>query len=140
MRQQYTLDLADAQRAVEAAVREATRDQRPMAVAVTDVHGDVICALRMDGAHARVLRHAVRKAYTAAVMQRNTLVFKKDLQERDGNLDEWGDSQLTTLQGGKVVVVGGQVVGAVAVGGNTLQRDEQIAEIAVQAIQTGVSS
>ena len=134
MLQLQTLDLAEAQRAVAAALEEAKKDGRPMAVAVADVHGDIICCARMDGAHARVLRHAVRKAYTAAVMQRNTLRFKADLKERDGNLDEWGDMQLTTLQGGKIVVCNSKVVGAVAVGGNSLQRDEEIAEIAVKAI------
>jgi uncharacterized protein GlcG (DUF336 family) len=133
MRQQYTLDLADAQRAMAAAFAEASKDGRPMAVAVTDVHGDLLLGARMDGAHARVLHHALRKAYTAAVMQRNTLAFKQDLKDRDGNLDEWGDSRLTTLQGGKVVVVDGRVVGAVAVGGNNQQRDEEIAQIAVNA-------
>jgi uncharacterized protein GlcG (DUF336 family) len=134
MRQQTTLDLEDAQRAMVAAFAEASKDRRPMAVAVADVHGDLLLGARMDGAHARVLRHAIRKAYTAAVMQRNTLTFKQDLKERDGNLDEWGDSRLTTLQGGKVVVVDGRVVGAVAVGGNSLQRDEEIADVAVKAM------
>ncbi len=134
MRTQTTLDLADAQKAIAAAIAAAQEDNKPMAVAVMDNHGELIAAARMDGAHARVLRHAIRKAYTAAVMQRDTLKFKADLKERDGNLDEWGDMQLTTLQGGKVVVIDGQFVGAVAVGGNSLPRDEAIAEIAVRAI------
>src|SRR5438270_13582511 len=111
MRQQVTLDLADAQKAIAAALAEAEKDAKPMAVAVMDNHGELIAAARMDGAHARVLRHAIRKAYTAAVMQRDTLKFTADLKERDGNLDEWGDVQLTTLQGGKVVVHEGKVIG-----------------------------
>lgn len=131
---QHRLSLAEAQRAIEKGVAEATKDGKPMAFVVTDAAGEVICSLRMDGAHARVLKHAVRKAFTAAVMQRDTLAFKADLKDRDGNLDEWGDQTLTTLQGGKPVRVAGEVVGAVAVGGNSLQRDEEIARLAIEAI------
>ncbi len=131
---EHRLSLQEAQRAIDAAVAEAARDGKPMAVAVADNHGDLIAGLRMDGAHARVLRHAIRKAYTAAVMARDTLAFKADLHERNGNLDEWGDQRLTTLQGGVAVRVEGEVVGAVAVGGNSLQRDEEIARIAAKAL------
>ena len=30
-------------------------------------------------------------------MHRDTVTFKQQLGERDGNLDEWGDEMLTTL-------------------------------------------
>jgi uncharacterized protein GlcG (DUF336 family) len=131
---QHRLSLAEAQRAIEKGVGEAAKDGKAMAFVVADANGDVICSLRMDGAHARVLKHAVRKAFTAATMQRDTLAFKADLRDRDGNLDEWGDQTLTTLQGGKAVRVAGEVVGAVAVGGNSLERDEEIARLAIEAI------
>ena len=131
---EHRLSLDEAQRAIDAVVVEATRDGQPMAAAVTDNHGDLICCLRMDGAAARVLRHAIRKAYTAAVMARDTLAFRADLEDRQGALDQWGDTQLTTLQGGIAIKVNGELVGAVAVGGNVSQRDEEIAHIAAKAL------
>jgi glc operon protein GlcG len=131
---EHRLSLDEARRAIDAVVVEATRDGKPMAAAVTDNHGDLICCLRMDGAAARVLRHAIRKAYTAAVMARDTLAFRADLEERQGALDQWGDTQLTTLQGGIAIKVNGELVGAVAVGGNVSQRDEEIAHIAAKAL------
>jgi glc operon protein GlcG len=131
---EHRLSLDEAQRAIEAVVIEAKRDGKAMAAAVTDNHGDLICCLRMDGAAARVLRHAIRKAYTAAVMARDTLAFRADLEEREGALDQWGDAQLTTLQGGIAIKVKGELVGAVAVGGNVSQRDEEIAHIAAKAL------
>ncbi len=121
-------------RAIEAVVGEASRDAKPMAVAVTDNHGELICCLRMDGAAPRVLRHAIRKAYTAAVMARDTVAFKEDLHEREGALDQWGDSQLTTLQGGVAVKADGECVGGIGVGGNTSQRDIEVAQIALRAL------
>ena len=132
--QQRYLSWSEAERAVATVFEEAGKDQRPMSVAVVDNHGELIAAGRMDGSPARVLRHSIRKAYTAAVMGRDTLKFKQDLRERDGNLDEWGDSNLTTLQGGLVVIVDGQVVGALGVGGNTSARDQEVALIALRAM------
>jgi len=82
MIQRVSLGLEEAQRAIAAVLEEAKREGRPVAVAVVDANGDVISCARMDGAHARVLRFAVRKAYTAAVMGRDTL-------ERRGQVRSW---------------------------------------------------
>lgn len=137
MLQQRCLSWSEAERAVAAVFEEAAKDQRPMSVAVVDNHGELIACGRMDGSPARVLRHSIRKAYTAAVMGRDTLKFKQDLRERDGNLDEWGDVNLTTLQGGMVVMVDGHVAGGLGVGGNTSARDQKVAQIALRAMDYG---
>ena len=80
---QLSLGPEEAQRAIAAVFDQAKKDGRPVAVAVVDNHGELIASARMDGAHARVLRHAIRKAYTAAVMGRDTLAFKKDIIDAD---------------------------------------------------------
>ena len=134
MIKQNSLGIEEAQRAIAAVIEEATREGKPMSVAVVDNHGELLAAARMNGSHARVLKHAIRKAYTAAVMGRDTLTFKYDLWERDGNLDEWGDSTLTTLQAGLVAVVNGETVGAIGTGGNSLPRDEEVARIGLRAM------
>jgi len=95
---QLSLGLEEAQRAIAAVFDQAKKDGRAVAVAVVDNHGDLITCARMDGAHARVLRHAIRKAYTAAVMGRDTLAFKKDMQDAGRSLIDYGDTSLTTLQ------------------------------------------
>ena len=114
---QLSLGLEEAQRAIAAVFDQAKKDGRPVAVAVVDNHGDLITCARMDGAHARVLRYAIRKAYTAAVMGRDTVAFKKDIQDAGRSLSDYGDPLLTTLQGGLVVRSGNQIVGAIASGG-----------------------
>ncbi len=130
----WRLTLAQAQQVIAAAIEEATKDGRPMAVAVVDDRGDLISCARMDGTPERVLRFAIRKAYTAAVMGRDTLTFKKQMEEASRTLDDYGDPLFTTLQGGHVALWEGQVVGAVAVGGNTSARDEEIARVALGAL------
>ena len=131
---QLSLGLEEAQRAIAAVFEQAKKDGRAVAVAVVDNHGDLITCARMDGAHARVLRHAIRKAYTAALMGRDTVAFKKDMQDASRSLSDYGDSSLTTLQGGLVVRSGNQVVGAIASGGSPRQRDVEMVQIGLNAL------
>lgn len=108
-----------------------------MAFAVVDNVGAPIACLRMDGAPARILTHALRKAYTAAEMGRDTAEFGRNLRERDGSLAQWGNPQLTTLPGGCTVFYDGAVVGAVACGGCPSDVDELIAAAMAHAIGPG---
>ena len=132
---QLSLGLDEAQRAIAAVFEQAKLDGRAVAVAVVDNHGELIACARMDGAHARVLRHAIRKAYTAAVMGRDTLAFKKDMQDAGRTLTDYDDGSLTTLQGGLVVRVDKQIVGAIASGGSPRQRDVDMAKIGLDALK-----
>ena len=128
-----SLGLDDAKKAIAAGEAAAARLGLPMAFAVADVGAEMIATSRMDGAHARILRHAIRKAYTSATMCRNTLWFKQDLADRGGNLEQWGDADLTTLPGGLVVRFEGRFIGAVGTGGGG-KHDEEVAEIMVRAM------
>ena len=131
----HMLGVDEAQRAIDAAVAEATKDKQPMSIAVADSYGELIACYRMDGSPPRVMRHSMRKAFTAGFMHRGTLEFKKQFKERDSSLDEWGDMRVTsTLQGGFPVRYKGEVVGAIGVGGNSIERDTEIAQIAIKAI------
>jgi len=131
---QLSLGLDEAQRAIAAVFEQAKIDGRAVAVAVVDNHGELIACARMDGAHARVLRHAIRKAYTAATMGRDTVAFKKDMQDAGRTLSDYDDGSLTTLQGGLVVRVDKQLVGAIASGGSPRQRDVEMAKIGLEAM------
>jgi len=128
-----TLGLNEAKLAIAAGEEAAAKLGLPMAFAVTDLGAELIAASRMNGAHPRILRHAIRKAYTSATMCRNTLWFRRDLEEREGNLEQWGDMDLTTLPGGLVVKTDSGFVGAVGTGGGG-KHDEEIAHIMVRAM------
>ncbi len=129
-----SLGLPEAQQGIAAAIEAAQKAGRKMSFAVVDCHGELIAAARMDGSHPRVLKHAIRKAYTAATYGRNTLIFKKELKDSGRELLEWGDLNVTTLQGGLVVKSGDMVVGAVGSGGGTLEIDESMARVAIRAM------
>jgi uncharacterized protein GlcG (DUF336 family) len=133
MLQFETLGLEEANRAIAAGIAAAQRLGRPMAFAVADSSAGLIAAARMDGAHPRILRHSIRKAYTSATMCRNTLSFKADLEERGGNLEQWGDADLTTLPGGLVIRAGENFVGAIGAGGGG-PHDEEVAASMLHAL------
>jgi uncharacterized protein GlcG (DUF336 family) len=128
-----TIGLAEAEKAITAGIEAARKLKRPMAFAVADAGAEMIATARMDGANPRILRHSIRKAYTAALMCRHTLSFKRDLEERGGALDQWGDAGLTTLPGGLVLQKGDMFVGAIGAGGGG-PHDEDVARIMVRAM------
>ncbi len=133
MRQLLSLGLAEAEKAIAAGIEAAKKLDRPMAFAVADVGAEMIATARMDGASPRILRHSIRKAYTAALMCRHTLAFKRDLEERKGALDQWGDLDLTTLPGGLAVQQGEIFVGGIGAGGGG-PHDEEVARIMLRAM------
>jgi uncharacterized protein GlcG (DUF336 family) len=147
MYEKTTLGLDEGLRVVNAVV-EAAKAAGPrtwpgVAVAVVDKEGELIAAARMDGMAPRFLRAAHRKAYTAAVMERDTAGVKEfwNRQESAGHRGphDWNDPMLTTLPGGYVVKYGTKIVGAVAVSGGSgdEHRDDYFAEIAITALGDG---
>ena len=135
MFQQHRLGLAEAERARDAILAALARNENPIALAVADEHGQPILLLRQDGAPARMLLRARAKAYTAAMLGVDTVEFRdKHVKARQRTLDDWGDPMLTTLQGGLAVRASGQVVGGIAMSGNTTNRDEALARIGLTAM------
>ena len=133
MLETQSLGLEEARQAIDAGEAAAIELGLQMAFAVADAGAELIAATRMDGGHPRLLRHSIRKAYTSATMCRNTLWFLRDLEDRLGNLEQWGDPELTTLPGGLVVKSHSGFVGAVGASGGGVH-DEEVAHIMVRAM------
>ncbi len=130
-----SLGLEEAQKAKEAIYAAITSSDNPGALAITDEHGvEVLCA-RQDGAPARMLGRARAKAYTAARIGMDTVVFRDHVvKAASRTLDDWGDPKLTTLQGGLAVKANGKVIGGIAMSGNSTIRDEALARVGLEAM------
>jgi uncharacterized protein GlcG (DUF336 family) len=114
--------------------RAKSDGKRPISVAVVDDRGDLILFARMDGTPVRSIRIAVNKAYTAARVGRDTVLFRKKV-EKDGNQISWfGDPKLTGLSGGVALEVGGKVAGGIGVSGRAAEEDHELGEIGRSAI------
>ena len=127
-----TLELA--QRAIAAILRTASANGYCIAIAVADANGDFIATARMDDSYLRWGRNARRKAYTSAIMGRDTQAFYDELQTRNRSLLEYGDPDFTTLPGGIAVYAGDRCIGAVGVTGAARGTDEALARAGVAAM------
>jgi glc operon protein GlcG len=136
MFQQERLGLAEAERARDAILAAVTAADNPIALAIADEHGVPILLLRQEGAPARMLSRARSKAYTAANLGLDTVVFRDEHIKAKGRaLDDWGDPMMTTLQGGLPITCNGRAVGGIAMSGNTTIRDEALARIGLEAME-----
>jgi glc operon protein GlcG len=121
------ISLVQAVAAINAVVRASEEAGFAVAVAVVDDHGDLIAAHRMDGCRPRSIRMTQRKAYTAAVMDRDTTALHEDMVQRHFDISYYGDPMFTALPGGVVARVAGRTIGAIGVTGNAKNRDGELA-------------
>jgi len=129
---QITLELA--QKALDVILASARENGYCIAIAIADANGDFIAFARMDDSYLRWGRNARRKAYTSAIMGRDTQAFYDELQQRQRTLLDYGEPEFTTLPGGVAVYAGTRCIGAVGVTGAAKGNDHQLALAGVRAM------
>jgi glc operon protein GlcG len=120
-----TLSLDAANKIIAGAIAEAKANNWSVDIAIVDEGGHLLSFQRMDGASIGAIDAAIGKARTASLYRRPTKVLEEVAKTRPAILTL---PNSVLLQGGVPVLVNGQIVGAVGVGGVTSQQDEQIAE------------
>lgn len=127
----------EAMRALTAMMEEANKEQeRPLAFAIVDQNGDLICYARMDRLWSLPQTVAVRKAYTAARMRASTKAWGEGLKSGGRALSDFGDPKLIAFQGGlPVIAKDGTCIGGIGVSGRLAEEDEAIAQIGLQIIK-----
>jgi glc operon protein GlcG len=137
-----TLNLAGAEVIVRAARQTAEAMKLKVNIAVVDDGGHLLAFARMDGARPASGYTAMTKAVTAATFRQETgplppngepdVLLNLSLQNAAGA----SGGKLTTLKGGVPIVIEGQVIGAVGVGGATGEQDAEIARAGIQELLT----
>jgi glc operon protein GlcG len=126
--------------AIDAIVAAARAAGYVVAIAIVDANGDLVAAYRMDGCRPRWMRASLRKAYSAAVMDRDTDVFHDEVVRRQLQIGYYGDPMLTGLPGGIVVAdAAGMTIAGIGVTGPTKGLDAELARAGLAAF-AGVSS
>ena len=145
------LGVEEAQRMIDGAMAYVKANNLPpMAIVVTDKAGKIVASVRMNGTPARYIDAAHRKAYTAAVFERDTagVIDFWANQERQGHRGphDWNDRMVTTLPGGYCVCYGKRggnlsmwdVVGGIGVAGDDeKEHEDAVAEASVQSLGEG---
>lgn len=131
------LNLAGAELIVAACKKKAEAAGLKMNIAVVDDGGHLLSFARMDGARPASAYTAMCKAISAATFRQETgplplkgepdLLLSLSLQSASGG-------KITSLKGGVPIVVDGQIVGAVGLGGGTGEQDAEVAKAGIQAL------
>jgi glc operon protein GlcG len=132
-----SLRFPEIQAAMQAMIARATQTPaEPVAMAIVDATGNVLAYAAMDNLRLFSRRHALRKAYTAAIMGMDTGAHAQRLHSQGRSISELGDPQLTHGQGGLVIMQAGVILGGIGVGGYPSgQRDEDLARIGLDALR-----
>ena len=113
---------------------QATSDT-PVCLAIVDAAGNMEAFAKMDNARLFTRRHAVRKAYSAAVLGINTTAWEQRMTAIGHSVSENGDPMSTYEQGGVVIIKDGAILGGIGVGGlRGHNADEDMAKIGLEAM------
>jgi uncharacterized protein GlcG (DUF336 family) len=132
-RADITLELA--RTLLDGVTREAHSQGKAMGAAVVDRAGNLVAAVRMDGAQIVAVPLAVDKAYTAVACGMPTDAWTPTTQP--GGAD-WGfnttlGGRMVVFAGGVPVVVDGEVVGGLGVSGAAASVDKACAQAGLTA-------
>ena len=107
----------------------------PVAMSIVDSTGNLEAYAKMDNLRLFSRRHALRKAYTAAIMGTDTGANAERMHSQGRSISEMGDPNLTHGQGGLVVIKDGVILGGIGVGGYPSgQSDEDLARVGLEAL------
>jgi glc operon protein GlcG len=139
-RGQVRLNLAGAQLALDSATEYARGKGFRMNIAVVDDGGHLLAFARMDGARPASGNTALTKAVTAATFRQETgplpvggtpdMLLNLSIQ----NAAAASGGKITTLKGGVPIVIDGQIVGALGVGGGSGEQDAEVAKAGIEAL------
>src|SRR5262245_59114919 len=138
MYQKPMLSFNDAMAALQAMVADAAAEpERPVAIAIVDDLGELICYARMDRTNPMPAILARKKAYTAARTRSDTLAYGERLKAGGRSVAESGDPDLTAVQGGITILNPGDnaPLGGIGVSGRRADEDEAIARVGLAAMR-----
>ena len=132
--QQLTLDQVQAAMKAMMDQAQATSDT-PVCMAIVDASGNMEAFAKMNNARVFTRRHAVRKAYTSAILGMNSGDWGLRMANIGQSVSENGDPMVTYEQGGVVITQDGAILGGIGVGGlRGHNADEDLAKVGLAAM------
>lgn len=143
-RQQVRLTLAGARKVLEGAEAKAASMGQKSNIAVVDDGGHLLAFARMDGGRPASAATSITKATSAATFrQASGPLPGGTMSDELLNLSvqaaaSSSGGKFTPLRGGLPIVVDGQVIGAIGVGGGSGEQDVEVAKAGVDAFLAGL--
>ena len=119
------LTLDGAKKIAAVAEAKAKAEGARVVIAVVDEGGSLLLLQRLDDTQVASVNVGIDKARTAAIYRRPSKVFED--QVKNGRVSALALHGAVALQGGVPIIVGGKVIGAIGVSGETPSQDEDIA-------------
>jgi len=136
------LGLKEAQAALEAIIKEASKDpEMPVAAAVVDDQCEIVCAARMDGATSFYNYMALKKARTAAMLPsvvtgKTTRAWQEFLNTRNFCANDFVPDTTRVPGGVSIVKLGEDIIfGGIGISGRRGEEDEALAFIGLKTLQ-----
>jgi glc operon protein GlcG len=134
MHQTYQLSHADALKIIAAIQAELEKEGKGAAIAVSDVHGELLAFLRTDDCRLPSINIAINKAYTAARERKESRQVGESSRREGFPMTNFGELRYVSWGGGVPILYEGQVVGAVGVSGLPEEEDMVLARIGAALI------
>lgn len=131
-----SIDLAQAQKVLEAAMRKAEEIGVPMSIAIVDEGRELLLFARQNRAVLGSIEVAIGKAYTSRTVDMNTADIGPLTQPGQPlfGLETTHQRPLVSFGGGRPLRKGDAVVGAVGASGGTPEQDDEVAAAGVAAL------
>lgn len=147
LRDRIRLTQGGSERIIQGAIAQARVLKIKANLAVVDDGGHLMAFVRMEGGRPASIYTALTKAATAATLRQPTgplppgaaapdVLLNVSLQ----NAAAASGGKITTLYGGVPIVVEGEVIGGVGVGGGTGEQDAEIARAGISAFLAAVET
>lgn len=140
-RERIKFNLAGADVVLAAAKAKAAEMKIHVNIAIVDDGGHLLAFARMDQARPASATTALTKAMTAATMRQATGPVRRGAAQPDlllnlslQNAAAANGGKMTSLLGGLPIVVDGQVIGAIGVGGGTGEQDAEIGKAGIEEL------
>jgi glc operon protein GlcG len=129
------INLEAAKKAAASAIAEARKNNWTMAVAITDVGGNLVYFEKMDGTQTGSVNVALDKSSSAALFKRPTKAFQDALAAGGEGLRILRLQGAAPIEGGLPLLMDGKIVGAIGVSGGTSQQDGLAAKAGADTVK-----
>jgi glc operon protein GlcG len=127
------ITLEAAKKMAAAGEAEARKNNWNLAIAILDAGANLIFFQKMDDTQLGSINVAIGKARTAVNFKRPTKAMEDMIA--GGRTVFLAVEGVTPLQGGLPIIADGKLIGAVGVSGATSAQDEQVAQVAINALE-----
>ncbi|WKV10089.1 cob(I)yrinic acid a,c-diamide adenosyltransferase [Thermoanaerobacterium sp. CMT5567-10] len=121
------LNLNIAKKLMEKVEKKAESMELPVAIAIVDMHGNLIAAHFMDGTLIESMNLAINKAYTSVALKMATHELSKLTQPGQPLYGiNTTDNRIVVFGGGCPIKYHGKIIGGIGVSGGTVEQDIEL--------------